>query len=337
MKIEKDFDLTNLNTFGVSAKAKFLVEIKKEDELKELFALPEFKNNPRLFLGGGSNILFTRDFDGIVVLNKIKGVEIIEDNPEYVLIKAKGGEVWHDLVLFSIEREYWGIENLSSIPGSVGAAPMQNIGAYGAELKEVLFKVEAFDVNSGEKETFTNDMYTKGYRESIFKNEFRGQYFITAIILKLSKIPKKNLKYQSLAGYLEKNKIEVKGPKDVSQAVTEIRKEKLPDPTVINNAGSFFKNVLVDKNKLTELLKVHPDMPYFEDGDMIKIPSGWLVEHSGWKGKRFGDAGVYEKHALVLVNHGKATGLQIKNLADKIIESVFDKFGLKLEIEVNLI
>lgn len=337
MEIRENYDLKNLNTFGVSAKAKLFVEVSDEAEIKELFADSKFKNNPKLFLGGGSNILFTKDFDGIVILNKLKGIEILEDEPQHVLIKAAGGEVWHDLVEFAVERGYWGIENLSSIPGSVGAAPVQNIGAYGSELKESLYQVEGFDVETGEKRIFTNDMYVNGYRESIFKNELKGKYFISAVVLKLSKTPQKNLSYRSLSDYLEKNKIEIKGPKDISEAVREIRKEKLPDPKVISNAGSFFKNVFIDENKLQELLKIYPSMPYFKSEAGIKLPSGWLIEESGWKGKKVGSAGVYNKHALVLVNHGGATGLEIKNLAEQIIDSVYAKFGLKLVPEVNFI
>lgn len=337
MNVLKDHDLTSLNTFGVRAKARFFVEINNESELPELLALQEFRENPKLFLGGGSNILFTKDFDGIIIQNKLKGIEITEDSPKYVLVRAMGGEVWHDLVEFTVNRNYWGIENLSSIPGSVGAAPMQNIGAYGVELREVLFQVEAFNVETGEKEIIVSDRYSHGYRESIFGRELKGRYFITAVVLKLSKTPKKNLSYKSLAEYLAKNKIEAQNPKEISEAVREIRKEKLPDPKVINNAGSFFKNVFVDESKLHELLRSYPAMPYFKTEAGIKLSSGWLIEQSGWKGKRIGDAGVYEKHALVLVNHGKATGKEIKKLAEEITESVYAKFGLHLIPEVNFV
>lgn len=337
IKIEKNKDLKNLNTFGVPARAKFFAEVSNEEELQELWAMPEFKNNPKLFLGGGSNILFTKDWGGIVVLSKIKGIEVLEDTADYAIVRAMGGEVWHDLVEFAVTRDLWGIENLASIPGSAGAAPMQNIGAYGASLKSVLHAVEAYDVNTGEKKVFTNDMYSTGYRESIFKNEFKGRYFITAIILKLSKIKNLNTKYRSLEDYLEKNRVEVKGPADVSRAVTEIRKEKLPSPSVIPNAGSFFKNILVSKEKFEEFARRFPDMPYFKEGDMIKIPSGWLIETAGFKGHRSGDVGVYAKHALVLVNHGQATGQEIQEFAQTVQEAVYKKFGLKLEPEVNFI
>ncbi len=337
MKIHENHDLTNLNTFHVKAFAKYFAEVHNEEEVKELWLAPEFKKNEKLFLGGGSNILFTKNWEGIVILNKIKGIEVLEETKDYALVKAMGGEVWHDLVTFTISHGWWGLENLSSIPGSVGAAPMQNIGAYGAELKEVLDSMEAFDVDTGEKKVFKNDMYKRGYRESIFKGELRGKYFITAVILKLSKTPKVNIAYRSLKEYLEKNQTEVKSPEEISKAVTEIRKEKLPDPSVISNAGSFFKNVFVTEEKLGEMLKMYPDLPYFKDSNGVKIPSGWLIEQCGWKGKRVGDAGTYPKHALVLVNHGEATGADIQKFAHDIIDSVHEKFGLTLVPEVNLI
>ncbi len=343
MKILKNYDLTKLNTFGVPARAKYFVEIVSEQELEGLFGLPEFLENKKMILGGGSNVLFTKDFDGIVILNKLKGTEILSEDSESVTIRSMSGEIWHELVLFAVNRGYWGIENLSSIPGSVGAAPVQNIGAYGADLKDVLLHIEAFDVNSGEKKIFTNDNYKKGYRESIFKNEFKEKYFISAVALRLSKVAKKNLKYRSLSEYVEKNKIDVGNPLEISKAVTEIRKEKLPDPKVISNAGSFFKNIIINQSKLDKMLKIYPNMPHFKDEFGIKIPSGWLIEQCGpadgtsWKGKRVGNAGVYENHALVLVNHGGATGQEIANLAEQIISSVYQKFGFKLVPEVNFI
>lgn len=337
MEVRQNFDLTKLNTFGVSARAKFFVEINNLNDLQELFKKKEFKENQRLFLGGGSNILFTKDFDGIVILNKLRKIEIIEETPEYVLIKAQGGENWQDLVEFAVSRGYWGIENLSSIPGSVGAAPMQNIGAYGAELREILLEIEVFDTQTGEQKVIKIEPESQGYRQSILKDEPRGKFFITAIVLKLSKMPKANISYKSLSQYLAQNKIEVQSSKDVSRAVTEIRKEKLPDPSVISNAGSFFKNVFVDETKLNELKAQYPDLVYFQDNKGIKISSGWLIEKAGWRGKRLGGAGVYEKHALVLVNHGGSTGQDILDLAYKIKDDIKEKFGIELVPEVNII
>lgn len=337
MEILKNYDLTKLNTFGISAEARFFVEIKNEQDLMELFKAPEFKDNEKLFLGGGSNILFTKDFEGIVILNKLKGIEIKSEDSDTVLIKAMGGEWWNDLVLFAVERELWGIENLSLIPGTVGATPVQNIGAYGVELKDTLEKVEAYEIKTGDKKVFSCAECEFGYRDSIFKNKLKGQYFIGAVILKLSKKPNKNIRYKALQEYLDKNRIEIKNVKDISNAVAEIRRSKLPDPKVIGNAGSFFKNVFVPAEKLKELLEKYPDMPHFEEDGLVKIPSGWLIEQCGWKGKRLGNVGVHEKQALVLVNYGGATGEEIKNLAYQIIDSVYQKFGLKLTPEVNLI
>lgn len=337
MKIIKDYDLTKLNTFGIHARAKFFVEINNENDLKELFTKSQFKNNEKLFLGGGSNILFTKDFDGIVILNKIKGIEILEKDNDSVLIRSMGGERWNDLVTFAVNNKYWGIENLALIPGTVGAAPMQNIGAYGVELKDILENVEAFEITTGNKRVFTKEECELGYRDSIFKNKLKGKYFISAVTFKLSRFPNKNITYKILQEYLEKNKIIVKNSKDISDAVTTIRRSKLPDPKVIGNAGSFFKNIFTTKQKTQSLLEKYPDMPYFEEEGVIKIPAGWLIEQCGWKGKRVGNVGMHDRQALVLVNHGGATGEEVKNLSEQIIISVFNKFGLKLVPEVNLI
>jgi len=346
MKIFGNYDLTKLNTFGISARAKFFIEVHSEDELKELFATQEFKKNKKLFLGGGSNVLITRDFDGLVILNKLKGIEILEEDFENVVIRCMGGEIWHDLVNFAVDRGYWGIENLSFIPGTVGAAPMQNIGAYGAELGHVLENVEGYEIEDGKenkKRIFKKEECEFGYRDSVFKNKLKDRYFIFAITLRLSKREKKNLSYKILSDYIEKNKIEIKGPKDISEAVTSIRKSKLPDPKVIANAGSFFKNVLLDGETLKSLLKLYPEMPSFNEGGIKKIPAAWLIEQCGpangtsWKGYRLGNVGVHNRQALVLVNYGGASGGEVKNLAEQIIASVLSKFNLKLVPEVNLI
>ena len=371
IEIKKNYDLTKLNTFGISAWAKFFVELNDEKDLEELFLSPEFKNNQKLFLGGGSNILFTKNFDGIVILNKLKGIEILEVptkvptrvgtqvGKNFVFIRAMGGEIWHDLVTFAVNKDYWGIENLSFIPGTVGAAPIQNIGAYGAELKDILENVEAYEIKTGQKKIFKNKECEFGYRDSIFKNKFKGEYFIAAVVLKLSKMEKKNINYKILREYLEKparnafsiadaggNKIVEYTPKIISDAVMAIRKSKLPDPVLIGNAGSFFKNVFVSDKKFKEIKSEYSDIPFFdfeneENGSkasvLVKIPAGWLIEKCGWKGKRMGNVGVHQKQALVLINYGGATGEEVKNLSEQIITSVFSKFGLKLEREVNLI
>lgn len=337
MEIKQNYDLTKLNTFGIAVRAKFLVEVKNESEITELFEIPEFKNNKRFFLGGGSNVLFREDFDGIVIINKLKGVEIVREDSENVFVRAMSGEWWHDLVLFTVGRGCWGIENLAYVPGTVGAAPMQNIGAYGGELNNTLESVEAIELESGEKRIFSKEECKLGYRDSVFKNELKDKYFITAVNLRLSKIEKKNISYKILKNYLDENKIDVKNSKDISNAVTEIRKSKLPDPAILGNAGSFFKNVFIDSGKLRELQEVYPEIPYFEEGESVKIPAGWLIEQCGYKGKRVGNVGVHDKQALVLVNHGGATGGEIWGLAEEIIASVYKKFGVKLVPEVNLI
>ncbi|MDP9249271.1 MAG: UDP-N-acetylmuramate dehydrogenase [bacterium] len=337
MKIEKNYNLSKLNTFGIDANAKFFAEIGTEAELEALFQAPEFKNNEKIFLGSGSNVLLTRDWPGIVVLNKLQGIEVIKEAGNLVTLRAMGGVIWHDLVEFASERGYWGIENLSLIPGSVGAAPMQNIGAYGAELRNSLISVEAYEIDTGQKKTFTQDECALGYRDSIFKKELKGKYFISAVTLSLRRDGQANTEYKILQDYLEKNKVTPKSPKDISDAVAAIRRSKLPDPKLIGNAGSFFKNVFVEQAKLEKLQKEYPDISYFEDEGRIKIPAAWLIERAGWKGYREGNVGVHERQALVLVNHGGASGREILELAHKVIASVEDKFGLKLEPEVNIV
>lgn len=337
MQIQKNYDLSRINTFGVPAKAKFYAEISSEEEIPELFAKEDFKNNSRLFLGGASNILFTKDWEGIVILNKLQGIEIVSEDKESVLVRALGGTVWHDLVTFAVERGLWGIENLALIPGSVGAAPMQNIGAYGGELKNTLVSVEAYDVEDGSKRIFEKDECALGYRESVFKNELKGKYFIVAMTLRLQREGEPNINYRVLKEYLENNKIKAKTPQDISDAVSAIRRSKLPDPQILGNAGSFFKNVFVDAQKLAELKERYPDIVSFEEDGVVKIPAGWLIEHAGWKGYREGSVGVHEKQALVLVNYGGATGREVLLLAQKIIASIKEKFGLELRPEVNIV
>ncbi|MEX2052091.1 MAG: UDP-N-acetylmuramate dehydrogenase [Candidatus Paceibacterota bacterium] len=337
MQILENYNIKSLNTFGVPAIARFFVEVCSEEDLKDLFENSVFKHNDRVVLGGGSNILFTKNYDGLIILNKIKGIEILKEDDESVFIKSMGGEVWHDLVEFATSRDYWGIENLALIPGTVGAAPMQNIGAYGAELEDTLVSIEGYNMETGKKETFDKEECELGYRDSVFKNELKEKYFISSIILRLSKKENKNLNYKILQEHLEKNKIEVKTSKDISDAVSEIRRSKLPDPKIIGNAGSFFKNVFVTRDELERLQKDYPEIPYFKEVEAFKIPTAWLIEQSGWKGKKMGNAGVHEKQALVLVNFGGAKGEDIKELSEKIIDSVYKKFGIKLNTEVNLI
>ena len=337
MKIQSNYNLSKLNTFGISVNAKFFVEVNNEEDLAKIFNLPDFKNVKKIFLGGGSNVLFLKDFDGLVILNKLKGVKISREDSENVLIRSMGGESWNNFVNFAVERDLWGVENLASIPGTVGAAPMQNIGAYGAEIKNVLENVETFNFDTGEKKIFNREECKLGYRDSIFKNELKDKSFITAVTFKLNKTSHKNVDYKVLRDYLEKNKIKVKHSKDISDAVSAIRKDKLPNPAVTPNAGSFFKNVFVEESELERLQKIYPDIPNFDDEGIVKIPAGWLIEQCGWKGKRVGNVGVHDKQALVLVNYGGAIGEEILALANLIISDVKEKFGLDLIPEVNLI
>jgi len=343
MEIKHNYNLTKFNTFGIDVSAKFFAELQSEEDIGELFARPEFQNSEKVFLGGGSNVLLTRDWDGILILNRLRGIQVTGENAESVVLRVMGGEVWHDLVEFAVARELWGIENLALIPGSVGAAPMQNIGAYGAELKDTLQFVEAYELATGAKKIFSKEECALGYRDSVFKNTLRGKYFIFAITLKLAKRGEAKTDYKILKEYLTKNNTKVKGPKDISEAVAAIRRSKLPDPKIIPNAGSFFKNVFVTKEQLQKLQATYPNLPYFEETEQIKIPAGWLIEQTGpgdgtsWKGYREGSVGVHEKQALVLVNYGGATGEEILELANKIIASVKEKFNLTLSPEVNIV
>ena len=344
INVEENYNLKELNTFGVSAEARFFVRVETKDDLLELINLPVFKDNEKLFLGGGSNVLFTKNWEGIVVLIDLGGIEVVREVGDDVWVKAMSGEVWNDLVEYTTKLGFWGIENLALIPGSVGGAPMQNIGAYGVEICDTLTEVQAVDIKTGDEKVFENDKCCFGYRDSVFKNELKGQYVITSITLKLSKKYNPQTTYKALATYLEENQIEVKSPKDIADAVSEIRRSKLPDPGVIGNAGSFFKNVFVSKDKLEEIQAHHPEVPFFESDGKIKIPTGWLVEHSGpdqsdtsWKGYKVGNVGVYAKQALVLVNHGGGKGEEVWSLAQEIMESVKAKFGIELTPEVNIV
>ena len=337
MEIKKDFNLQKFNTFNVPARAKLFTEISSEDEIGTLFQSREFKENQKLFLGGGSNLLFTKDFDGLVILNKLEGIEIASEDDNSALVKAMSGTVWQDLVDFAIEHDLWGIENMSYIPGSVGAGPMQNIGAYGQDINNTLESLEAYDVNTGEKKTLTKDECRLGYRNSCFKREFKDKYFISSVTLRLSKTPAPNLGYKGLSEYLKDKSIEHPSLREISDAVGQIRHQKLPDPKTVPNAGSFFKNVLVEKSKLDQLLADYPDIRYYPDGERFKIPSAWLIEQCGYKGKKVGNTGTYKNHALVLVNHGEATGEEIREFSQAIISSVKQKFDLTLEPEVNFV
>lgn len=290
-----------------------------------------------LILGGGSNLLFTKDFDGLVLKNNIKGIDIIEENENDILIQSGAGENWHEFVLYCVEKGYAGIENLSLIPGNVGASPMQNIGAYGVEIKDVFHSLEAIEIKTGEIKTFNTEECKFGYRESVFKNIFKNKYIITSVVFKLNKKPQFNVSYGAIESELKKMNVKELSLKAVSDAVINIRSSKLPDPKEIGNAGSFFKNPVISLEQFEKLKDRYPQMAYYKlpSGD-IKIAAGWLIDHLGWKGKRIEDYGVHKNQALVLVNYGESEGKDIYDLSSLIMKSVLKNFQIKLEREVNI-
>lgn len=337
MEIQIDYPLKDLNTFGINVNSRYFVSISSVEQLKKVLVTDIARNNSLLIMGGGSNILFTRKYPGLIILNQIKGIEITDETNDTALISAGGGEVWHDLVNFALSQNLGGIENLSLIPGSVGAAPIQNIGAYGVELKEVMESLSTIELATGEERTFNNTECDFGYRNSVFKKELRDKYLITNVRLRLSKQPKLNTSYGAINSLLEEKGIDNPGIADVSNAVIEIRQSKLPDPAKLGNAGSFFKNPVVDKIDFEGLKLNFSGIPGYINANAVKIPAAWLIEQCGWKGKRFGAVGVHDKQPLVLVNYGNGTGEELKNLAEDIKTSVADKFGIKLEAEPRII
>lgn len=338
MKTETSRSLKEFNSFGVDVKADHLITLTSVDQLKEIVNSDLLRNNRWMVIGGGSNILFTRDYDGTVIVNRIKGVEKIKEDIDHVWIKAGSGEIWHDLVIWCVERNYGGIENLSLIPGCVGAGPIQNIGAYGAEIKNVLEYVEVLMVEDGSIAVLTNEECMFGYRDSIFKNQLRWKCIILSVVLKLSKNPKVNTSYGAIKQELEKEGIVQPVIKDVSNAVIRIRRSKLPDPAVLGNAGSFFKNPEIEKEQYEPLKMKHEKIPGFEQASgKVKIAAGWLIEQCGLKGKRIGNTGTHKDQALVIVNYGNATGKEILDFAEYVTQAVKDKFDITLEKEVNII
>jgi len=337
MLLKEHISLKPYHTFGIEVKAKFFTEIYHISDLKEALVFQKQQSLELLILGGGSNLLFTKDFDGLVVKVGLKGKEKIKEDEHFVWVKIAAGENWHEFVLFCIENNWGGVENLSLIPGTVGAAPMQNIGAYGTEIKETFESLEAYHLKSGEMHQFTKEQCKFGYRESIFKNEVKGEYLITSVIFKLSKKHQLNFSYGDIQQILAKENTEP-SIQNISQAVIEIRSSKLPNPSEIGNAGSFFKNPFVEKKHFEKLKSLYPQIPMYPvDDNLVKVPAGWLIEQCGWKGYKEEDAGVHAKQALVLVNYGNATGEEIKDLSEKIKKSVFEKFEIHLHTEVNIV
>jgi UDP-N-acetylmuramate dehydrogenase len=334
--IEKSVDLKSYNTFGISVLCNEFATFSSHDEISEILAQKESKE--LLILGGGSNVLFTKNFQGIVLKNEIKGVSLISETENEVIVQCGAGEQWHSFVLRMIEKNYAGIENLSLIPGSVGASPMQNIGAYGVEIKDVFHSLEAFHIPTGEIHTFDAKDCAFGYRESVFKRALKNQYIITSVSFKLAKNGKVNTSYGAIESELAKINVSNPTIRDISNAVIAIRSSKLPDPKKLGNAGSFFKNPVIQKTQLEKVLSIYPDAPNYPAGnEHVKIAAGWLIEKSGWKGKTIGTCGVHSLQALVLVNYGGSTGQEVLHLSTQIIQDVKNNFGIELEREVNII
>jgi UDP-N-acetylmuramate dehydrogenase len=338
MDILRDADLKPFNTFGIAAKAEALGRFRDADQLRTLLAAPELAGMPRMILGGGSNVLFTRDWPGAVLLNEVPGLDVVREDDDTVWLKAGAGVVWHDLVMHSVAKGWGGLENMSLIPGKVGAAPMQNIGAYGVELKDTFEALEALKVDDGSVVTFRKDDCRFGYRESYFKREGRDRFVILNVTFRLSKRPVLNTSYGNIAQELAKRGITAPALRDVSDAVIAIRSSKLPDPRVLGNAGSFFKNPVVPAALADRIRAQYPDVSAYPAGEgQVKLAAGWLIEKAGWKGFREDGYGVHKDQALVLVNHGGATGQNIFDLSTRILESVHERFGVELEREVNII
>ena len=338
MKIEESKELRPYHTFHLDVKAKYFANVKTVDDLLLLLNSSIYRNNPSLVLGGGSNLLFTGDLNGLVIKLSIKGISTLAEDEDEVDLKIGAGENWHELVTYCVDKGYGGIENLSLIPGTVGAAPMQNIGAYGVEIKEVFKELEAIEIATGKTKIFSNEACKFGYRDSIFKNKAKGRYVITSVTLKLSKKPVVNTSYGAIKETLALWGIEKPGIADVSKAVIHIRQSKLPDPNVIGNAGSFFKNPSIADADFERLKVNYPAATgYVQEDGTVKVPAAWLIEQAGWKGKTFGEIGVHKNQALVLVNYGEGKGRAIWELAQKIQASVQEKFGIALVPEVNVV
>lgn len=338
MHIQENISLKPYNTFGLEASARFFVEVASINELKQILQNPDFKNHNKLFLGGGSNLLLTKNYEGLVVKIALKGVEKVFEDENSVHIKAGAGEVWHQLVLFCVENNYAGIENLSLIPGTVGAAPMQNIGAYGVEIKDVFQELQALNLETLAVETFSLTDCQFGYRESVFKHSLKGKYVITSVTFKLNKVPTFKTTYGDIQKTLTEMNVTELSIKAVSDAVISIRRSKLPDPAEIGNSGSFFKNPEIPLEQYKQILVEYPTLPSYPINEItVKVPAGWLIEQAGWKGFRDGQIGVHARQALVLVNYGRGNGNDIKALAEKVQQSILDKFGIKLSPEVNYI
>lgn len=335
MRFHENHSLKDHNTFGVDCKAKYFASFGSSETLQKLL---QNSTKPIFVLGGGSNILLTDDFMGTVLKNEIKGIEVVGETDAHCLVKVGGGEVWNDFVMWSIENGLGGIENLSLIPGSVGAAPMQNIGAYGVELKSVFEKLEAISIETLKVVTFNNEQCAFGYRNSIFKQSLKGKYIITQVFFRLTKAPVFNTSYGAIEKELQSMGAQNLTLQNISQAIINIRRRKLPDPKKLGNGGSFFKNPIISSKQFNALKIEFPNIVGYPVSEtQTKVAAGWLIDQAGWKGHRNGDAGIHQSHALVLVNYGNATGAELVALAKQIQQSVWQKFGILLENEVNIL
>jgi len=335
--IQQSIDLSEYTTFGVHTIAS---EFARFDSIERLITIINSRpNRSLLLLGGGSNLLATKDIDALVLKNEINGIKLTEETENHVVVECGAGEVWHEFVLFCVNNGWGGIENLSLIPGSVGASPMQNIGAYGVEIKDVFHSLDAFCIADGSIQTFSKEACEFGYRESVFKRKLKDQYIILSVRFTLRKHPEVNTKYGAIETQLKDMGITTPTIKDVSDAVIAIRSSKLPDPAVLGNAGSFFKNPVVSKEIAQSILSEYPEAPIYDapEKNQKKLAAGWLIEKAGWKGKRIGNCGVHEKQALVLVNFGGATGKEVFDLSQQILDDVERMFGVSLEREVNIL
>jgi UDP-N-acetylmuramate dehydrogenase len=336
-KIHTNFSLKNFNTFGIEAKARKFVAVDSVAELKSV--LKQHQDEKKFILGGGSNMLLTQDIDALVIHIDLKGKKVIQENEDYVWVECQAGENWHEFVLWTLAQNYGGLENMSLIPGNVGTTPVQNIGAYGAEIKDTMTSCEAIKIDTFETKTFSNADCHFGYRESVFKQEVKDQYIITSVVFQLTKQNHTiNTGYGDIQSELTKKGIENPTIQDVSNAVIAIRKSKLPDPKDLGNSGSFFKNPILLKSDFEKIHVQFPEMKYYDVSETeVKVPAGWLIEQAGFKGKRFGDAGIHKNQALVLVNYGNATGQEILDVSKDIQKTIYEKFGIQIEAEVNVI
>lgn len=335
-EIKENISLKNYNSFGLDVKTHFFVECFSIQDIIDFLNIHQDKDLPLMILGGGSNILFSKDFEGYVLRPSIKGIDIVEENEKDVVVRVGAGEDWDEFVNYCVERGWGGIENLSLIPGNIGTCPIQNIGAYGVEVKDVITKVEALDIESLSLISYANSECNFGYRDSVFKTTLKGKQIVTHVTFKLKKQPEFKLDYGNLVNELKRfEKIDLKS---IRQAVIDIRESKLPDPEDVGNAGSFFKNPIIGKESFEKIKIEYPNIPNYDLGnDLVKIPAGWLIEKAGYKGRRDGNTGVHEQQALVLVNYGNATGEEILHLARNIQQTILILFGIMLEMEVNIV